>query len=265
MAEESSEKYSCMPKSSKPLSDSESCNMIFTLFGRSPFKPIQQHMQQVFLCVSLLRDLFEILEKNSCFPNGQPSPQLKKAIQAIKEREHLADLTKNDLRRRLEKMLFLPFDRTYLLEILALQDLIADNCEKIAQRTELIPLPILPQWKKQFFALLDQEIKHVESALVVIDEIDALAKSSFGGREAAHLEALIEEIAIGHARCRESEQVFLRELFQHAEQMPYPAFLVWERVIERLGKISFYTEKALYRLKRVLFHLRGFQPRRIES
>lgn len=233
--------------------------MIFSLFGRSPFKPVQQHMQQVFLCVSQLRGLFQILDRGECFEKGQPSKELDEAIQLIKEKEHLADLTKNELRRRLEKSLFLPFDRSYLLEILALQDLIADNCEKIAQRTALIELPILPQWKHQFFALLEQEIEHVENAVAVIEEIDALAKSSFGGREAAHLEAMIEEIAIGHARCLQSEQIFLRALFQHADEMPYPAFLLWERIVERLGKISFYTEKALYRLKRVLFYLRGFQ------
>lgn len=234
--------------------------MIFSLFGRSPFKPVQQHMQQVFLCVSQLRALFTILDKGNCFEKNAPSAELEEAIQTIKEREHLADLSKSELRRRLEKSLFLPFDRRYLLEILSLQDLIADNCEKIAQRTALIELPILPEWRQQFFALLDQEIQHVENAVAVIEEIDALAKSSFGGREATHLEAMIEEIAIGHARCLQSEQIFLRALFQNADKMPYPAFLIWERIIERLGKISFYTEKALYRLKRVLFHLRGIQP-----
>lgn len=237
--------------------------MIFRLFGRSPFQPLQHHMQLVCSCVALLRDLFRVLEeggfetkerseKGDVGTSLAPRPELLAIIEKIQEREYLADLAKNDLRRRLEGMLFLPFDRCYLLEILALQDMIADNCEKIAQRAALYPTKLLPAWKEQFHQLLEREISHVYRALKVIEEIDQLAKSSYGGREADYLDALIEEIAIGHAHCRRAEQVFMRQLFSSSKQLTAPELLIWERMVERLSKISFFTEKALYRLRRVL-------------
>ncbi len=90
------------------------------LFGRSPFTPLQSHMQNVADCVHQLMDLFEALENKNF-------ERVEKIANAISEHEHIADITKNDIRNHLPKSLFLPIDRSQLLEILGILDGIADR------------------------------------------------------------------------------------------------------------------------------------------
>lgn len=82
-------------------------------------------MNKVASCVEKLPPLFEALLS-----------QNMDAIQAISAEisslEHEADLTKNDIRNHLPKSLFLQVDRPSILEILSLQDAIADQVELIA-------------------------------------------------------------------------------------------------------------------------------------
>src|SRR5437868_6129719 len=98
---------------------------IVNLFGRSPFIPLRQHMEKVALCVRLLSQLFDALL-------GQRYDRVQEIALQIQSYEHEADRTKNDLRNHLPKSLFLPIDRTQLLEILTLQDRLADKAEDIS-------------------------------------------------------------------------------------------------------------------------------------
>src|ERR1700743_1238452 len=98
---------------------------IVNLFGRSPFAPLRHHMETVAMCVYLLSDLFQALQK-------QDKEALQKIASSIQSYEHEADRTKNDIRNHLPKSLFLPIDRTQLLEILTLQDRLADKAEDVS-------------------------------------------------------------------------------------------------------------------------------------
>ena len=74
---------------------------IAKLFGKSPFSPLQSHMDKVKGCVLLLEDLFSALkEKNYT--------KVKEIGENISKKEHEADLTKNDIRNHLPKSLFMP-------------------------------------------------------------------------------------------------------------------------------------------------------------
>lgn len=231
---------------------------IFQLFGRSPFSPLQEHMKQVLSCVKALRPLFETLDRlklDSTYnsPQSYKIPhELERAIKSISELEHLADLTKHDLRTKLSRSLYLPVDRSCLMEVLSFQDMIADACEKIAHMLGFFPLKIHDNWREDFFQLLDATVTLFEQALEVIHEFDELLMSSFGGSEAWRVDALIEEIAIGQSKCRDQEKAFLRKLYQSWQDIPYPAFVLWDRVIESMGKISLFTEKTVYRVRRML-------------
>ena len=88
---------------------------ILSLFGHSPFAPLQSHMESVSRCVHQLFPLFEALEK--CDEAGVLS-----VANVISRLENNADLIKNDIRNHLPKSLFLPIDRGHLLEILAVLD-----------------------------------------------------------------------------------------------------------------------------------------------
>ena len=100
-------------------------NPFASLFGRSPFKPMQEHMRVVRKCAAQVTKLFEALCKGD-----------QEKVEAVKERifelENEADAIKNELRAHLPKSLFMPVDRRDLLEVLDLQDSIADTAQDIA-------------------------------------------------------------------------------------------------------------------------------------
>jgi predicted phosphate transport protein (TIGR00153 family) len=96
-----------------------------SLFGRSPFKPVQEHMRTVKKCVGQVTKLFEAL----CAGDHKKVAEIKTKIFEL---ENEADAIKNELRAHLPKSLFMPVDRRDLLEVLDLQDSIADTAQDIA-------------------------------------------------------------------------------------------------------------------------------------
>ena len=161
---------------------------ILNLFGRSPFAPLQSHMEKASACVHLLADLFQALEKRDYTALEQIATQ-------IGQLEHQADLTKNDIRTHLPKSLFLPIDRSHLLEILSIQDQIADKAEDIAVLATIKPIELLPVFKKEFKDFLNKNIDAFDSALRIIKEMHELLESSFGGPEAEKVRSMVDEVS----------------------------------------------------------------------
>ena len=106
---------------------------IARLFGKSPFAPLQSHMKKVAICIEKLATVFAALPK-------MDMEKIEKLVHELSDLEHEADLTKNDIRNHLPKSLFLPIDRAHFLEILSIQDSIADKAEDIGLLLTLRPL-----------------------------------------------------------------------------------------------------------------------------
>src|SRR5262245_29091872 len=134
---------------------------ISSLFGRSPFAPLQSHMESVALCVHRLPDLFEALEQKDY-------ARIEKIAEEISRLEHDADLIKNDIRNHLPTSIFLPIDRSNLLDILAIQDHIADKAEDVAVLITLKPLELLPIFKEEFKLFLRKNIDTFDEAKLII-------------------------------------------------------------------------------------------------
>ena len=95
------------------------------LFGQSPFKPLQEHVRVVVTCANEVLPLFQAVKDN----NLENVEKVRTRIYAL---ENEADTIKNELRTHLPKSMFMPVDRRDLLEILDLQDSIADTAQDIA-------------------------------------------------------------------------------------------------------------------------------------
>lgn len=105
---------------------------IARLFGKSPFAPLQTHMNKVGSCIEKLKKMFDVLAKMDI-------DKVEKLAAELSSLEHEADLTKNDIRNHLPKSLFIPIDRGQFLEILSIQDSIADKAEDIGILLTLRP------------------------------------------------------------------------------------------------------------------------------
>ena len=94
-------------------------NTFSKLFGPSPFIALQAHMIVVVKCAQEVHPLIEALIAGD-------QAQVIARKDAIFELEAEADQLKHDLRAHLPKSLFMPVDRRDLLELLLLQDMIAN-------------------------------------------------------------------------------------------------------------------------------------------
>lgn len=157
---------------------------LFDMFGPSPIRPIEQHMQKVTLCATQLYPFFEAVLKQDWATASSIRDQI-----AFLEKE--ADRIKRDLRLHLPTGLFLPVARTDLLELLTAQDRIANIAEDIAglivSRRMVLPHPLAPL----FMPFLNCCLEAAEQACKAINELDELLESGFRGSELKVVEDMI--------------------------------------------------------------------------
>lgn len=218
---------------------------ILSLFGRSPFAPLQSHMDSVSLCVHKLNEIVEALE-------NKDHEKVGKLAEEISALEHKADLIKNDIRNHLPKSLFLPIDRGSLLDILSIQDRIADKAEDVAVAITLRPLEVLPAFKESFKLFLKKNIETFDKARLIIKEMHELIESSFGGIEAENVRRLVEEVAFGEHEVDLIQRDLLKSLFKAEEQMSYITFHQWDRICENIAAISNLSENLANRVRMTL-------------
>ncbi|MDH5778051.1 MAG: TIGR00153 family protein, partial [Gammaproteobacteria bacterium] len=98
---------------------------ISSLFGSSPIRPLQQHMESVQACIAELIPFFKAALKEDW-------TKAKKIQKNISKLERDADKLKRNLRLQMPKSLFMPVSRVDLLEVLRMQDNIANKAKDIA-------------------------------------------------------------------------------------------------------------------------------------
>ena len=218
---------------------------LLNLFGRSPFAPLQSHMEKVSACVHLLPELFLALHSGD-------TEKVETLAHLISEKEHQADLTKNDIRNHLPKSLFLAMDRANLLEILAIQDCIADKAEDIAVLTTLKTLPILEPCKEEFTAFLKKNIEAFDGVFAILRELHELLESSFGGIEAEKVSAMVESVAVKEHESDIIQRRLLKIFFSEDTKLSPSSFHLWQRIFELIGSISDLSEKLANRIRMTL-------------
>ena len=207
------------------------------LFGRNPFTPLQEHMRVVVRCVDEVPELFEALAR-----------QDRAAVEAAKERifelEREADAIRRDLRIHLPNRLFLPVNRRDLLEVLDMQDEMANVAQDIAgllvERPMIVP-EAMAQPLRRFVAAC---VAAGHQAASIIEELDELLETGFEGREANHVEDMITELNIAETGTDEMGLELTRLLFEHEDEMKPVSVVFWYQIIEWIGDLADYGEKA---------------------
>ena len=209
---------------------------ILNLFGRSPFAPLQGHMEKVADCVHELAPLFAALQ-------GKKYEEVEKIAEYISELEHAADLTKNHIRNYLPGSLFLSIDRGNFLKMLLTQDSIADKVEDVAVLLTLRHLEFHSAFEAPFFLFLQKNIESFEDVRKIIAELHDLLESSFGGIEAEKVKTMVENVAFKEHEADVLQRQLLKSFFTVENQMSYAVFSHWMRVFETLGAVSNLSEE----------------------
>lgn len=218
---------------------------ILNLFGRSPFAPLNSHMEKVATCVHKVTELFDVLQKRDY-------PAVNEIAMRISELEHQADLTKNDIRNHLPKSLFLPIDRQQLLEILTIQDHIADRAEDAAVLLTLKKLEIPESVQKDFGLFLRKNIESFQVVHKIMNELHDLLESSFGGIEAEKVRTLVEEVAYRKHEADLLQRKLLQGLISIEDRISYSNFYLWTKIFDAIADISNLSEKLANRMRMTL-------------
>lgn len=170
----------------------------------------------------------------------------------ISKLEHDADLIKYDIRNHLPKSLFLPIDRGNLLEILSLQDSIADKVEDIAVILSLKPLELFPLFKEEFKQFLTKNIEAFDEAKSIIKELHELVESSFGGIEAEKVRSMVDVVAFKEHEADIIQRQLLKSFFKSEDQLNFITFHQWQKLFECIAAISNLSENLAYRIRMTL-------------
>ncbi len=212
------------------------------LLKRSPFKSLQEHMRVVLACAREVPPLFEALCKGD-------QEKVEAIKQVIFEREAEADKIKNALRVHLPKSLFMPVDRRDLLEVLQMQDSIADTAQDIAGLLVERPMEVPEPLREPLLTLTRRCVDVCEQSAKIIEELDELLETGFRGREATQVEAMVEELNRIEDETDDLGQQLSRLLFQHEDEIKPVSVLMWYRLIEWIGDLADYAEKVGDRLR----------------
>ena len=217
-------------------------NTFSRLFGQSPFSALQAHMRVVLECAREVQPLIEALAEGD-------QNRVIESKDRIFEREAEADRLKNELRLHLPKSLFMPVDRRDLLEVLHLQDTIANTAQDVAglliERQMTIPDFML----EPLIALTARCIDTCEHSASVIEELDELLAMGFRGREVEKVDAMLQELNDIEDETDELGIALARALFEHEDEMKPVSVMMWYRLIEWIGDLADYAEKVGDRLR----------------
>ncbi len=146
------------------------------LFGRSPFSQIQQHMDQVDKCIAKMGEALDAFQE-------ERTEDLDLFAVEVSKLEHQADQIKDDIRNRLLRRFFMPIDRSDVLEILSLQDSLADTAEDACVVLTMKKLAFHDSFREEFIKFRELNIQAFEIANVIVHQLDELIESGFGGAE----------------------------------------------------------------------------------
>lgn len=162
-------------------------NTIMGLFAKSPIKPLQEHVVCVNECCSYLIPFF-----NACAEGDwDKASEIRETISNL-ERE--ADSLKREIRLKLPRGLFMPVDRTDMLELLTQQDKLANLTKDIAGRVIGRRLQIPTALNVEFIAYVERCLDAAAQAQNVINELDELLETGFKGREVTLVAEMIHQL-----------------------------------------------------------------------
>lgn len=215
---------------------------IFDLFRKSPFQPLQEMMEKVKECAHQARPLYEALME-------EDKENLQEIVNRISHLEFEADQIKNRIRSTLPRGILMPVARGDILEILANEDAIADATEDVAVLMTLKDLKVTPQLRECLMDLVDRVIGVVDMASNVIDELDVLVETSFGGAEAQRVISMIDEVCDMEHHADEAQRKVTKGLLSHEEVYTPGELWLWLKIVAKTGDIANYAERMCNRIR----------------
>lgn len=201
------------------------------IFGASPVRPLQKHMEKVIDCVAEFKPFVDAML-------AEDQDEQDRRHLMIIERENEADLLKKELRLHLPKSLFMPVDRRDVLEVLAFQDRVAGGVRSAAGliigRRMNFPEPL----RDAFRALVVRCTDACHSAYSAICQLDELIETGFGPNEIELVNAKLQELDDIEQDTDEQQVSLRQQLFELESGIPPVDVIFLYDIISKTGGIA---------------------------
>ena len=222
-------------------------NVLANIFGSSPVQPLEQHIGITYSCAKQLRGFFAAAVAG----DWEKATAVRGEIERL---EHEADDLKKAIRLRLPKSLFMPVPREDLLELLLVQDKIANRTKDVSGIVLGRKMRIPAEIAEQFVDFVDRNVDAAKQARKSVRELDELFTAGFRGAEVALVSALIEELDKIETDTDDKQASLRAALFAIEDTLnPVDAVFMY-KVIELTGEIADMAERVGRRLELLLSH-----------
>ena len=222
-------------------------NVLANIFGSSPVKPLEEHIDLAYRCTKKLRSFVQA----SIAGDWDKAAAFRDEIDGL---EHDADDLKKKIRLHLPKSLFMPVPREDLLELLLVQDKIANRTKDVAGLVFGRKMQIPSALSDDFLTFVELNVSSAKIARKSVRELDELFTAGFRGAEARLVEQLVDELDRMETQT-DDRQADLRSSLYAMEAGLNPVDVMFlYRVIELTGEIADMAERVGRRLEALLAH-----------
>ncbi|MFN3168158.1 MAG: TIGR00153 family protein [Phycisphaeraceae bacterium] len=218
---------------------------IAKLFGRSPFVPIQHHMEHVARCVAkgqALLDAYLVGDQET----------VEQLAAEIDELEGEADDMKRAVERQLRGGMFMAVERGRLRQVISVQDSIADKMQNLARLTTLRACEQPPTFADTFKRFLQLNIDIFEAIRKVIDDLDDLIDHGGTVDGLGPVFELIDRVSKMEDDADDLQHRLLKELFAVEHRMSPGGFFLWTKIFKQVGDIGDRSNRLGNRLRSTL-------------
>ncbi len=207
------------------------------LFGRSPFKLLEKHMEKVKEALKEVPPIFDALYDADFV-------RIKKISEKIMKLEHEADNLKNDIRKQIPSSIFMPVDRRDFMSLLSSQDDIADAAEDLSVVLRFKEIEVPESIKPVFIELAKNVMDIGDLAYRIVQELDNLMEVSFGGPEADAVLKMIDDLGTMEWEADKLQFKVTKDIFAIEDNLTKGDFFVLLEMVRKLGGLADKSEKV---------------------
>ncbi len=220
-------------------------NNIYGLFGKSPISPLQQHMSHAHSCIGELNGFMIAI-------HAQDWDEAEKIRSTIATKEGEADVLKKKLRLSLPSTFMMPFSRRDLLDLLLIQDSIANTAKDVSGLMINRKMTLPDEIFEDIIELTEVCIKTSAMALKAINELDELLETAFGTREQKVVNHIISRINDLESESDKIQHKIRAKLFPLEASLPPVDVMFYYRAVEWLGELADSAQRVGSRLEVLL-------------
>ncbi|NIC05033.1 TIGR00153 family protein [Billgrantia bachuensis] len=217
-------------------------NPFSAMFGRSPFQPLLAHIVKSNECADQLLPFFEATLAGDW-------DEAAKVRETVTQLEHDADSLKTELRLNLPNTLFLPVSRTDLLDLISVQDKIANKVRDITGIMLGRRMQVPTELAQPMRDYMQTAVACVAQARQALEELQDLLESGFGRHVSDVMQNLIRELHILEQKADQQQIDIRRRLFDLEDQLKPVDVVFLYKIIDWVGELSDRAERVGSRLQ----------------